>query len=258
MGLIDSHAHLTFPELADQVDDVLTRAEEAGVERVITIGTDLADSRRAIELATRYPERVRAGAAFHPHETGKVADSDLTAMAALWDEPGVAACGEMGLDYHYDFADRVTQRSVFGRQLELARDKDKPIVIHCREAFEDLVPILIDCGYENRPVVFHCFTGSTAEAETIAGHGWRVSFTGVVTFAKTDELKEIARAYPADKLMVETDAPFLSPVPVRNKRPNEPAFLAHTVRYLAELRGVQYDQLDGQIAENTRSFFALR
>ncbi len=257
MGLIDSHAHLTFPELADQLDAVLARCEQADVDRVITIGTDLADGRRAVELAHRFPERIRAGAAFHPHEAGKVTDSGLTAMAVLWDDPRVVALGEMGLDYHYDFADRATQRSVFARQLDLAGDKPKPIVIHCREAFADLVPILVDHGFENRSVVFHCFTGSSSEAEQVAEHGWRISFTGVVTFPKADELKEIARTYPADKLMVETDSPFLSPVPVRNKRPNEPAHLAHIVRFLAELRDVSFEPLAEQTANNTRAFFGI-
>ncbi len=257
MGLIDSHTHLTFPELAGQVDEVLARGVEAGVERIITLGTDLADGRRAVELARRYPHRIKAGAAFHPHEAGKVAEEDLPSMAALWDDPSVVALGEMGLDYHYDFADRATQRSVFVRQLELAASKAKPIVIHCREAFEDVVPILVDYGFKNRPVVFHCFTGSAAEAGLLAEHGWRVSFTGVVTFPRTDELKEIARTYPGEKLMIETDSPYLSPVPVRGKRPNQPAHAAHIARFLAELRGVPYTDFVEQTSRATSEFFGL-
>jgi len=257
MGLIDSHAHLTFPELVGQVDDVLARCEKAGVERVITIGTDIADARLAVELAKRYPERIRAGAGFHPHEADRTTDSDLDALAELWNNPAVVALGEMGLDYHYDYADRKNQRRVFTRQLDMAIDYDKPIVIHCREALDDCLPILVDHGFTNRRVVFHCFTGTRDEAERIAGKGWRISFTGIVTFPRLTELQEIARTYPADQLMIETDSPYLSPVPVRNKRPNEPSHVAHTARFLAELRGERYEDFVATTRENTRFFFDL-
>lgn len=257
MGLIDSHAHLTFRELLGQVDDVLARSSRAGVDRIITVGTDLADARRAIELTERYPSQVRATAGFHPHEAAKVSDADMRAMEELWRASSVVACGEMGLDYHYDFADRDVQRSVFSRQLELASPFGKVIVIHCREAFDDVAAILVEHGYRDRPVVFHCFTGSRVEADLVAAGGWRISFTGVVTFPKSVELQHIAKGYPAQELMVETDAPYLSPVPVRNKRPNEPAHVVHTARFLAELRGVAYEELVEQSAKNTRAFFGL-
>jgi len=257
MGLIDSHAHLTFPELVDQVAEVLQRAREAGVERVITVATDLADARRAVDLAERHPDRIDVAAGFHPHEAGQVTDETFSAMAALWAHPKVVALGEMGLDYHYDFADRALQRSVFGRQLTEAAARVEPIVVHCREALDDTIRILLEHGFERRPVVFHCFTGSAEEAARIAGHGWRISFTGVVTFKKSDALRDVARAYPAEHLMIETDAPYLSPEPVRGRRPNEPAFLAHTARCLAELRGGPFAELAEQTARNTREFFEL-
>lgn len=257
MGLIDSHAHLTFPELIEQVDDVLSRCAEAGVDRVITIGTDLADGRRAVELAKRHPDRVHAAAGFHPHEAAKVRDADLAAMASLWDDDRVIALGEMGLDYHYDFADRLSQHQVFGRQLEMAASRDKPIIIHCREAFDDLVPMLLEHEFADRRVVFHCFTGTADEASTVIKHGWRISFTGIVTFRGSKELQAIAKDYPADQLMVETDSPYLSPVPIRSKKPNEPAHVAHVARFLAELRGASYEDLVEQTARNTRQFFGL-
>ena len=257
MGLIDSHAHLTFPELMGQVDDVLARSSQAGVDQIITVGTDLSDARDAIELAERYPSQIRATAGFHPHEAAKVSDTDMAGMGELWRESSVVACGEMGLDYHYDFADREVQRSVFTRQLEMALPLGKAIVIHCREAFDDVVPILVENGFRDCPVVFHCFTGSQSQADFVAKHGWRISFTGVVTFPKSAELQQIAKSYPVRELMVETDAPYLSPAPVRGKRPNEPAHVAHTARFLAELRGVEYEELVAQSASNTRSFFGL-
>ena len=258
MGLIDSHAHLTYPEFGGRMEDVLTRCTEAGVDRVITIGTSLSDARKAIELAERYPTRVHAAVGFHPHEADKVAEVDIAAIADLWDHERVVAFGEMGLDYHYDFADRGNQKRVFSRQLELARGRGKPLIIHCREALQDAVPMLVDFGFANRPVVFHCVTGTNAEADRIAEHGWRISFTGIVTFPKSGELQEIARRYPADQLMVETDSPYLSPVPVRGVRPNEPSHVAHVACFLADLRDVSYPELVEQTSANTKLFFGLR
>lgn len=257
MPIIDSHAHVTYPELIGQVDAVLERCTQAGVERIITIGTSMDDARKAVALAGKHPSRIHAAAGFHPHHADAVTDADHDAMAALWKDPTVVALGEMGLDYHYDFADRANQKRIFQRQLDSARPIDKPIIIHAREAFEDVAEMLIDHGFRDRRVVFHCFTGTAAEAAAIAERGWRISFTGIVTFPKSDELQAIAREYPADKIMVETDSPYLSPVPVRSKRPNEPSFVAHTARFLALLRGVDETDFATQTYANTRSFFGL-
>jgi len=257
MGLIDSHAHLTFPELRDGVGELLLRCHEAGVAQVITVGTDLADATAAVALARRYAGRVFAAIGFHPHEAQNVSDDDLNAMARLWDDPHVLAVGEMGLDYHYDFSPRRVQQTVFRKQLELGKATGKPIVIHAREAFEDTVSLLVEQGYRDQRVVFHCFTGSADEAEVIARHGWRISFTGIVTFKNSSKTQQIAKAYPAEKMMVETDSPYLSPVPVRGKRPCEPSFVVHTARFLADLRGVPYEQLVEETARNTRAFFGI-
>ncbi len=257
MGLIDSHAHLTYPDFAGRIDEVLARCDAASVESVITIGTSLADAHKALAMARLYPGRIHAAAGFHPHEADGVTEDELRAMAELWREPDIVAFGEMGLDYHYDFADRARQRRVFEGQLSAASEFDRPIIIHCREAYDDCEPILLAAGFENRRIVFHCFTGSAAEAERIAARGWRISFTGIVTFPKSTELAAIARDYPADMLMVETDSPYLSPVPVRSKRPNEPAFVAHVAKFLADLRGTSYDELVASTRANTQAFFDL-
>ncbi len=257
MGLIDSHAHLTYPELAPQIEALLARCAEAGVERVITIGTDLDDARAAIALAQRFPEQVSAAVGFHPHHADGVMEAKVAAMTELFDDPRVVAFGEMGLDYHYDFADRANQRRTFAAQLMPAQGRDKAIIIHCREAFNDCVPMLLEHGFARRRVVFHCFTGTAEEAAVIAGHGWRISFTGIVTFPKSNALQAIAREYPAEKLMVETDSPYLSPVPVRSKKPNEPAHVAHVAKFLAELRGVAYEELVAATQRNTREFFGM-
>ncbi len=257
MALIDSHAHLTFPELRDQVDEILGRAAEAGVERIITVGINVEDARNAIALTRSYPAQIHASVGFHPHEAEKVTDADLEAMSELWDHSAVVALGEMGLDYHYDFADRAVQRSVFARQLEWAATRSSPIVIHCRAAFDDVISMLLDHGFRDRRVVFHCFTGSAGEALRVQECGWRISFTGIVTFPKSVELQAIARSYPRNALMIETDAPYLSPAPVRNKRPNEPGHVAHIARFLADLRNVPYEELVEQIGCNTMEFFNL-
>ena len=257
MGLIDTHAHLTFPELRDQVDAVLARCDEAGVERVITIGTDLDDARNAIALARKYPGRIHAAVGVHPHEAGKVSEADLKAMIALWDDAVVVGLGEMGLDFHYDFADRDVQKKVLACQLVAARDRSQPLVVHCREAFAEMLPMLLEHGFEQRPVVFHCFTGTADEALKIAEHGWRISFTGIVTFPRSTELQEIAKIYPKNSLMVETDSPYLSPVPVRGRKPNEPAYVAHVAAFLAQLRGVSVEELTEQTRRNSIAFFGL-
>jgi TatD DNase family protein len=257
MGLIDSHAHLTFPELIGQVEEVLERGTSAGVDQVITVGTDLADSQAAVELAERYPGLVHTAAGVHPHEAEKVTDDDLGAITSLWDHSRVVAVGEIGLDNHYDHADRAVQRRVFTRQLELAAPRACPLVIHSREAFDETVGLLVDHGFSGRPVVFHCFTGTVEEASRVAEHGWRISFAGIVTFRKSQWLQDIAKAYPANELMIETDSPYLAPEPIRGRHPNEPAHMAHTARFLADLRGEAYEDLVERTADNTRRFFNL-
>jgi len=257
LRLIDSHAHVTYPDFAGRIDEVLARCDAAGVEQVITIGTSLADAKSAIGLAQSHPNRIRPAAGFHPHHADQVSDEDFRGMVEVWDDPRVVALGEMGLDYHYDFADRGNQKKVFARQLELAASRDKPLIIHARKAHDDVEAMLVDHGFERRRVVFHCFTGTRAEAERIAARGWRISFTGIVTLPKSTELQQIARDYPADQLMVETDSPYLSPVPVRSMKPNEPCNVAHVARFLAGLRGVSVEELATATAANTRAFFGL-
>ncbi len=256
MGLIDSHAHLTDKHLCDDIDGILERANAASVDEIISIASDVADTARAIELAERYAS-IHATAGIHPHEAAKVEKGDWPRLAELLKDPSVVACGELGLDYHYDFADRATQHDVFTRQLVLNQEAKLPLVIHCREAFDDVIGLLVEHGYQDKPVVVHCFSGTEAEAESVAKHGWRLSFTGLVTFKSATTVQEVARTYPADKIIVETDSPYLSPIPVRKQFPNEPANVAHTAKFLAELRGEDYQEFVDQTAANTREFFEL-
>ncbi len=252
--LIDSHCHLTFEVLTRQLDDVLARARDAGVSRMLCVGTDVADTRAALEIA-RGRDTIRAAAGIHPHEAGKATDADLEALEGLLAEPEVLAAGEMGLDYHYDFSDHDSQKRVFAAQLDLARRHDLPVIMHCREAYGDAIPLMEQADMPGRPVVFHCFTGSTDEARAVLDRGWWLSFTGIVTFKNSRELQEIARTYPSERLMVETDAPYLSPEPVRKQRPNEPAYVRHTAEFLARLRGEPFEQLAAAAVANAESFF---
>ncbi|MHC4064934.1 MAG: TatD family hydrolase, partial [Planctomycetota bacterium] len=223
---------------------------------VITIASDLADSFKTVALAREHA-MVWATVGVHPHEAAKTKEDDLPKLAGLAAEPRVVAWGEIGLDYHYDLSDRSSQLDAFSRQLELASGIGLPLVIHCREALDDTERLLAESGFHGRPVVFHCFSGNGSEAEVIASHGWRISFTGLVTYKSAREVQAVAREYPADMLMIETDSPYLSPVPMRGKSPNEPAHLIHTARFLADLRGEDLDDLIEQTAANTREFFGL-
>jgi TatD DNase family protein len=255
-GLIDSHAHLTSGGLLEQVGAVVDRAVAAGVERVISIAVDMADAERVLELSDAF-EAVSAGAGFHPHEAGKLTADDWERFGAVVRDDRLVAIGEMGLDYHYDFADRAVQVAVLERQLAFAIDIDKPIVIHSRDAHADTVSVLNRAGFSGRRVVFHCFTGTRAEAGEIHSHGWRTSFTGVVTFKNAGACRDVAVNCPIEDLMVETDSPYLSPVPVRNVRPNEPAHVVHIARFLAEQRGVPFDEFAAITNSNTRTFYGI-
>jgi TatD DNase family protein len=257
MGLIDSHAHLTDPSLIEQVDDVLARAAEAGVDRVLSVGVTIEDARDVLAVAERFPDQVRAIIGIHPHEAGKVSRRDLDLLRELIQHPLVVALGEIGLDYHYNFAEPETQQAVFVEQLEVAVQFDLPVVIHSREAFRDTVRLLVNHDMVGRPVVFHCFGGSVDDYSLLAAHTWRASFTGVVTFKNAVATQEVARAVPSDELMVETDCPYLSPVPVRGRKPNEPAYLEHIARFLAELRDTEYETIVTQTSAATERFFRL-
>ena len=254
-SLVDSHCHLTFDDLHGDIEGVMERAAAAGVTKMVTIATNANDARRALSLSERF-DNVHVACGVHPHEAGRAAhgwDAELTALVRRED---VLAVGEMGLDYHYDFSDRPSQLRVFRRQLEIAAEVRRPVIIHCREAHGDTLAALRDA----RPsvdVVFHCFTGSEEEAREILEAGYWISLTGVVTFRKSEGLRAVARQIPPERLMIETDSPYLSPEPMRSVRPNEPAHLVHTARCIAEVRGMTFDQLAELTTANAQRFFAM-
>ena len=256
MDLIDTHCHLTFEPLAGEVPGVIERSRAAGVTGWITVGTSLEDSRRAIELAGTY-ENVYAAIGIHPHEAK---DGDAAALAELKRLAGqekVVAIGETGLDFHYNFSKRPDQTRVFAAHLEIARETGLPVVIHSRNAFDETVEILDRSGGGLKGVVFHCFSGSAEQAKELLDRGYYLSFTGVVTFKNADATREAAKVVPLDRLLVETDAPYMSPEPMRKQKPNEPALMAYTAKRLADLKGVSLDNLAQATTRNAGEFFGL-
>ena len=248
MRLIDSHCHLDFPDFADELDAVVGRAMAAGVERMVTIGTRMDRAARVAEIAERYDD-VFFTIGTHPHEAAAAQASDFDAMRRLAEHPKCVGIGEAGLDYHYNHAPPDVAKRVFRSQIAVARDVGLPLVIHTREAEEDTATILEDeMGQGPFAALLHCFTGSRALAETALGLGLSISFSGVVTFRNSADLRAIVRDVPLDRILVETDAPYLAPVPHRGRR-NEPAFVAATAKAVAEAKGIAPEAL----AEATRA-----
>jgi TatD DNase family protein len=250
--LVDSHCHLDDKQFAGDREAVIERARAAGVEYLMAIGTG--DGPQDLETAIRLSDcysSFHATVGVHPHDAAKATPETFDRLRDLLRHPKVLALGEIGLDYHYDFSPRDTQRTVFIRQLELAREAGKPIVIHTREAWGDTMQVLRE--HYTGGGIFHCFTGGTAEAQEALDFGFHLSFGGVVTFPKAEAVREAARIAPLDRLLLETDAPYLAPVPHRGKR-NEPAFLVETARKLAQVRGMPIEEL---AAATTRNFERL-
>jgi TatD DNase family protein len=250
--MIDTHCHLTDPRLLEQLDGVLSRCRDAGVDRLVTIGTDIQDAMDAIDLCKRNPN-VRCAIGIHPNYTANASVEDVPKLRALQANPTVVAIGEMGLDYHYKDIPPAHQRSIFEAQLQLAREVGKPVVIHCREAVDDTLAVMK--RFADVPAVFHCFTGTRDEARKILDAGYRLGFTGVITFKKNDELREIVKLTPMDRLLVETDAPYLTPEPVRRVKTNEPSFVVHTARAAAEVKGIAYEEFDLLVSDNAARFY---
>ena len=262
--LIDTHCHLTFADLAPQVDAVLERGRAAGVGRVITVATDMADARAGLELLKSRPSTYLV-AGIHPHEAAKTTPDDLKALADLqhgrWNDAvateRLVAIGEIGLDYHYDFATPSQQEALLRFQLELACEVERPVVIHARRAEERVCEIVAEYPALAGRVVFHCFSGGPELAQRVLEQGNYLSFTGVVTFKNADAIRNAARMAPAERILLETDAPFLTPEPIRKQKPCEPAHVAYTARFMAELRGVAYESLAASTTANAERFFNL-
>ena len=256
MELIDTHCHLTSEELAPDLEAVLARSRMAGVSEWITIGTDLEHSHDAVALAQRI-EGLVAAVGLHPHDAKHLTRESMETLQHLAGHPAVVAIGETGLDYHYAFSSRKEQIEAFERHLALAETEKLPVVIHTREAYDDTLAVLDQFRDRLNRVVLHCFSGNAEEAGKALDRGFTLSFTGVVTFKNAHEIRAAARIVPLEHLMVETDCPYMSPVPMRKQRVNEPALLIHTARFLAELREMDLAEFVQRTTENARRFFAL-
>jgi len=252
--MIDTHVHLTDGRYHGQLQAVLQRAQQAGVDNWITVGTDVPDSRAGLELTGEF-ENIYCTAGVHPHESGKQEKGYVNELQKLTDNEKVVAVWEIGLDYHYDFSPRTIQQRIFQEQLELAVKVNLPVVVHCREAFDDCLGILDDWNNHEAALVFHCFAGDTKAAKLVLDRGYFVSFTGTITFGNALVSQQTAKYVPLEKVMLETDCPYLSPAPKRNQKPNEPALLVHIVEKLAELRGLSFSEIATATTENSRLFF---
>lgn len=258
MGLIDSHAHLDSDDYAGELDAVISRARAAGLERIVCIGLWRAPGSfgNAVELATREPGFFSATAGVHPHECARVPEEDWRRLEDLSCDPRVVAIGETGLDFHYDHSPRPVQEASFRRSLAIARNCEKPVVVHVREADAACARILREQGVPSSGGVIHCFTGDAAAARTYLDLGLFISVAGVVTFKTADAIREAVKLVPRDRLLVETDCPFLAPIPHRGKR-NEPAFVVETARKVAELWGATVEDVAAATTRNARRLFGI-
>ena len=255
MRLFDSHCHLDFPDFAEERDAIVARALAAGVERMITISTRVRQGQNLVAIAEKY-EQVFFTIGTHPHQAAEEAETDADAIRAFAAHPKCVGIGEAGLDYHYNYVPQAIAKTVFRAQIGLARELSLPLVIHAREADDDVAAILREEMAEGAfKAVLHCFTSSRSLAETGLELGLYVSFSGVLTFKNSAELRAIARDVPLDRVLVETDAPFLAPVPHRGRR-NEPVFVVETARALAEARAIDVETLAAATRANTLRFFA--
>ncbi|MGI6308186.1 MAG: TatD family hydrolase [Dethiobacteria bacterium] len=253
-ALVDSHAHLDFKIFNRDRDAVIQRAESYGLKLVINVGFNMPSSREAVALSEKY-SLIYAAVGVHPHDAANVPDDYLAEMREMAQHPKVVALGEMGLDYYRDRSPRWQQWAVFSQQLRLAREVNLPVVIHSRNAHPETMSLLKEEGLPEAGGVMHCFSGDLELAEQMMEMGLYISIAGPVTYPRNNVLKQVAASIPAERLLVETDAPFLPPGPWRGKR-NEPAYTAFTVEKIAELRGTTAENLGRICLENARRLFS--
>lgn len=251
--MIDSHAHLEMKEFDADRNDVIERARLAGVESIVTVGTNLSLSRKALSIARQY-ENIYATVGVHPHDVARAGDQTFDELRKLAADPKVVAYGEIGLDYFRNLSPRAKQMEMFARQLELAHELKLPIIIHDRDAHEQTLRMVRESKI--RTGVFHCFSGDWPMAKQCLDLGFYISVPGVVTFDKSRTLQEVVRQAPLESILLETDCPYLTPVPHRGKR-NEPSFIIHTAQKVAQLKGLNRDDVARAAAQNTRRLFGL-
>jgi TatD DNase family protein len=253
---VDSHAHLDVDRMRDDLDAVLARAAACGVARIGNVFLGPAAYHAFRELFAARPE-VFFLLGVHPHEAAELTAEQIRDMdQAFAEDPRLRAVGEIGLDFYYEYSPREVQAAAFKAQLDLALQRDLPVVIHSREATPETVAVLLDRGFRNRPVLWHCFGEGPDRAEELLGYGWQLSLPGTVTYGKNDPLRAAAAVIPLDRMLLETDCPYLSPEPYRGRR-NEPAYTVFTARAVAELRGCDVTEVWERCGRNAVRFFGL-
>lgn len=253
--LIDSHAHIDDRRFDEDRDEVLARAAAAGVEIIINIGADMESAARSVALSDKYPG-VYAAVGMHPHDAKEMREEDYIQLKKWATHPKVVAIGEIGLDYHYDLSPRPVQREVFLRQIDLARDIGKPIIIHDREAHQETLEI-VRTAAKGLTGVFHCFSGSVETAGEVIKMGFYISLAGPVTFSKSVKAKEVAKKIPLEYLLLETDSPYLTPEPLRGRR-NEPANVRWIAEEISKLREISIEALCLATSNNVRRLFGIQ
>jgi len=255
--LIDSHAHIQGSEYAGEVDAILTRARAQGVETIIAVGGagDMSSNTEAIALAERCGD-VYATVGMHPHDAKDVGEEELRRLGELTKNQKVIAVGETGLDYYYNHSAHDVQRKIFSRFIDMARATRLPIIVHERDAVNDAMDLLRNEGRGELRGVIHCFTGDYEAARSYLDLGFYLSFTGIITFKNADALRDVVRRVPLEKLLIETDSPYLTPVPYRGKR-NEPAFVRFVAETVAALKGIALDEVGRVTTQNTRALFGI-
>ncbi len=257
--IADSHAHLDAPQFDSDRDEVIQRARDAGLELLLAIGTgnpEESSIERTLELTGQY-DFIYAGIGVHPHDARRADESYWKRMEIWCEHPKVVLWGEIGLDYHYDHSPRDRQQEVFRRQLRMARERQLPVSIHCRDAWSDLIAILQqECKHGPIRGIFHSFTGTAEQAQNCAAMGFLISFSGIVTFKNAGVLRDAARSLRLNQVLVETDSPYLAPVPHRGKR-NEPAYVVAVARGLAAAMQVAFEEVTRQTTVNLRSLLGL-
>ncbi|QJA05705.1 TatD family deoxyribonuclease [Thermosulfurimonas marina] len=252
MELVDTHAHLNLRESYRDLPEVVQRARKTGLSAIVVVGIDLKTSREALSLAETYPGFIYPTAGVHPHEVRKLTEEAYRELEALASR--AVALGEIGLDYAKEYSPRKLQQEHFERQLALAKSLGLPVVLHVREAYAEALEILRK--YLPLPAVFHCFAGGIPEACKALDLGAYISVTGIVTFPKAENIREVVRFVPLERLLLETDCPFLAPVPYRGKR-NEPAYVRYVCEKVAEVKGIPVEECAWQTTENARRFFGI-
>jgi TatD DNase family protein len=253
--LVDSHCHLQDKAFKNDLDSVIHEAEEAGIKMFLVPGTSIDDSIAALQLSEKY-KWVYAAVGIHPHDSAKVEPNWHDRLKDLSANENAIAIGEIGLDYHYDFSPRDIQKDIFKAQIEIALEKNLPMVIHTRKSMEDIFQILDITDGWRYGGVFHCFPGSLAEAEYVISKGFYISYTGVVTFKNSDTTREIVKKIPIERLLLETDSPYMAPEPFRGTR-NHPALLKYIAQSIAQIKQLNISELGEITTKNFRNLFRI-